>query len=1076
MVALEIQPVSRPSMGQPTSPNNPNNRERKFESFEPRLALSAHSLADIAITTQIQPDQIAGLSGLNQQAAIVSGNTGSAAVSNIFNDYGFDGRGQTVAVIDTGIAWDHYALGGGFGAGSKVVGGWDFAENDANPYDDGPAGFHGTHVAGIIGNTDANYRGVSSGVDLVSLRVFDDAGGGNLQWVEQALQWVHDHRNDFVNPITTVNLSLGTTWNSSTVPDWAELESEFAQLEADGIFISVAAGNSFKQYNTPGVSYPAASEHVVPVASHGADGKLSDFSQRDSRSLVAPGELIRSTVPDHLFFGSKTGQFLGTSGTSMAAPWVAGASTLLREAFDFMGQKSVNQDMLYQTFRDSADRVFDSVTGGWYSRVNLEKAIASIVTDAQGDTFETASNLGTINGGVVVNGTIGRISDVDAFGFTAGKTGRMTLSFETTDSMQTRVAMAGSNVNWSGNQVSFDVVAGQQYKFAVSTGDGIGHYRMNAAITANVATNWGNVADLQKSNVQVSGAKTFEVHATQNGLMTVSGQVLTGNVSYTILDSNMQAIHSGQLNSAGSRLDFQSTAGEKLFIRLDGNGSANLRMTNLISLDNSRLTVFGTSGNDRVEIVTGTQWAVEVNGIAYSFSGSEIQEVVMGGGAGHDTLKVILGQGNHDVHMQPNGISITGQNIRINGGSFETLIATAGTGQNNLWMTGTAGSDTLTSSGNMFALTGSGYGNYGIAFKSVIVNGLGGIDTANLQGTSGNDQLAVATTWANMVTGNSNMVAVQFEQIRFSGLAGDDLVNLHDSTGNDRYTIGNYRANAQVGQVSVSADGVERVNAFSHSGQDTVQFTDTAGNDQFYSSERMGMIDGNGFRGYATGMNTISVESKLGGNDTAQLTDSQGNDDVWMTGGQSVIASGASRTTTTGFSRTNIVSSLGGTDTVNMYGTTGQDSVYSTADATSMNISNGKLNRAVGFGNVLVDGRGGADFAYLVGTQNVDRLTASSTVIQLTRGVGNRLEISNTSQINFEGSGGADELVFSGFGSGDELTGTDVSALIRLAGTTISARDFALLEARTLAGQTAFHDIAAVDYLFMLDGNWQAKN
>ena len=51
-------------------------------------------------------------------------------------EYGFDGSGQTVAVIDTGIAYDHAAFGGGFGEGSQVVGGYDFAENDANPYDD----------------------------------------------------------------------------------------------------------------------------------------------------------------------------------------------------------------------------------------------------------------------------------------------------------------------------------------------------------------------------------------------------------------------------------------------------------------------------------------------------------------------------------------------------------------------------------------------------------------------------------------------------------------------------------------------------------------------------------------------------------------------------------------------------------------------------------------------------------------------------------------------------------------------------------------------------------------------------
>ena len=124
-------------------------------------------------------------------------------------DYGFTGKGQTVAIIDSGIAYNHFALGGGFGANYRVVGGYDFAENDLDPNDDGPAGSHGTHVAGIVGGSAGSDRGVASGVDLVALRVFDDSGAGFTSWVESALQWVHANRNSFENPITAINLSLG---------------------------------------------------------------------------------------------------------------------------------------------------------------------------------------------------------------------------------------------------------------------------------------------------------------------------------------------------------------------------------------------------------------------------------------------------------------------------------------------------------------------------------------------------------------------------------------------------------------------------------------------------------------------------------------------------------------------------------------------------------------------------------------------------------------------------------------------------------------------------------------------------
>ncbi len=150
--------------------------------------------------------------------AVAHAQTGLATARS---NYGLSGRGQTVAVIDTGIAFNHTALGGAWGA--RVVGGWDYAEGDANPYDDGSAGSHGTHVAGILGSADAANPGVAPGVDLVALRVFGDSGGGYFSWVENALRWVYQNRNAFRNPITTVNLSIGTVYNGSNTlrgPRW----------------------------------------------------------------------------------------------------------------------------------------------------------------------------------------------------------------------------------------------------------------------------------------------------------------------------------------------------------------------------------------------------------------------------------------------------------------------------------------------------------------------------------------------------------------------------------------------------------------------------------------------------------------------------------------------------------------------------------------------------------------------------------------------------------------------------------------------------------------------------------------
>lgn len=291
-----------------------------------------------------------------------------------------NGAGQTIVVIDSGIAYDHYALGGGLGADHRVVGGWDFTENDADPYDDGPLGYHGTHIAGVIGSSDPDVPGVAPGADLVALRVFDDSGRGDFDWIESALAWVHSHQDDFKHPITTVNLSIGSGENSEIVPDWTQLEDELETLASDGIFVAVAAGNGFRTYGVAGLNYPAASPFVIPVSSVNDAGQLSEFSQRHERALAAPGELVNSTVPDYLYgFDGITDDFARVSGTSMATPFVAGASVLVREAFEQSGLESATPDEIYQHLMSTADVVFDETTDSNYRRLNLRAAIDAIL-------------------------------------------------------------------------------------------------------------------------------------------------------------------------------------------------------------------------------------------------------------------------------------------------------------------------------------------------------------------------------------------------------------------------------------------------------------------------------------------------------------------------------------------------------------------------------------------------------------------------------------------------------------------------------------------------------------------------
>lgn len=329
----------------------------------------------------------------------VMNNTGTYSFVATGQILGLYGLGQTAVVIDSGIDYLHTSLGGGFGPNYRVVAGYDFMENDNNPMDDqvGLNG-HGTHVAGIIGSDHTTYTGVAPLVDLVALRVFNDAGQNWSTDTEDALMWILNRlleenagTSTIENPITTVNMSItyGGNYASGSGPSWSSLFDSFMNmLKGEGLFIAAAAGNCFNlatscgtTYGTPGLTYPASSAHVVPVMSTNTwTSGLSNFSQRYGSAIAADGYQIWSTVPDWRGNnnGIHTDDFESKSGTSMSSPFIAGAAILIREAFNYFGNTNLNQNIINQHMRSTADTFFDSATSANYLRLNLDRAIDSI--------------------------------------------------------------------------------------------------------------------------------------------------------------------------------------------------------------------------------------------------------------------------------------------------------------------------------------------------------------------------------------------------------------------------------------------------------------------------------------------------------------------------------------------------------------------------------------------------------------------------------------------------------------------------------------------------------------------------
>jgi subtilisin family serine protease len=227
------------------------------------------------------------------------------------------GAGITVAVLDTGVDFAHPALAG------RLLPGYDFVDNDNDPSEEGVYGEnaefgHGTHVAGLIALA-------APDAQIMPLRVLNPDGVGNIWALAEALAFA---MNPDGNPSTAdgadvINLSLSTFERSDLIRDIIKTVTCNDNLPC-GAVVVMAAGNSSSSER----EYPAGDgdNGTIAVGASTQNDSIAAFSNYSSWvSVAAPGEAILSSVP---------GGGYGTwSGTSMAAPLVAGEAALVRAAY-----------------------------------------------------------------------------------------------------------------------------------------------------------------------------------------------------------------------------------------------------------------------------------------------------------------------------------------------------------------------------------------------------------------------------------------------------------------------------------------------------------------------------------------------------------------------------------------------------------------------------------------------------------------------------------------------------------------------------------------------------------------------
>jgi len=281
----------------------------------------------------------------------------------------------TVAVIDSGIDPGHPDL-----IGRIATGGFDFLTNF--PIVPDPYG-HGTHVSGIIAANANNGIGVAGvappSVSVLPLRVLWPDGDPHAQTFTYMdpkspdpshpnFKLISDYTADAVRYATAhgasvINLSLG--WPK--IVDTANAQQAFQDAVKAGVLIVVSAGNDKKEQTT----YPCAYEGVLCVGAISNTGALSIFSNFGGTvDVLAPGDGILSTYSRQV--ESQILRINGyelLSGTSQAAPYVAGIAATLKSAYPQMTLDELKARVLVSA------GALPSANSSLYGLVNLKRAL-----------------------------------------------------------------------------------------------------------------------------------------------------------------------------------------------------------------------------------------------------------------------------------------------------------------------------------------------------------------------------------------------------------------------------------------------------------------------------------------------------------------------------------------------------------------------------------------------------------------------------------------------------------------------------------------------------------------------------
>ncbi|GHD02478.1 S8 family serine peptidase [Zhihengliuella salsuginis] len=334
---------------------------RSYQQLLGAKAFSSNAITKVWLDARVEPSEIA----LDPATGVEQAGAADAW------DLGFNGRGTKVAVLDTGYDSDHPDL------ADQVTDAKDFT---GEGIDDSQG--HGTHVASTIGGSgasDASKTGMAPESELLIGKVLGTYGG-QTSWIIAGMEWAVEEEAD------VVNMSLGST-QPTDCTDPLSLAGE--ELSAQGTTLFVAAAGNAGARET--VSAPGCAEGILTVGAVDAEGDPAAFSSRGATlgghnvkpDLAAPGVDILGAKAG----GAEGGAYVKMSGTSMAAPHVAGAAALLRQAHPGYSAQQLKAALVSSAKPDAAGDVYAQGSGELWAPGAITTELTSDVSVELG-TFD----------------------------------------------------------------------------------------------------------------------------------------------------------------------------------------------------------------------------------------------------------------------------------------------------------------------------------------------------------------------------------------------------------------------------------------------------------------------------------------------------------------------------------------------------------------------------------------------------------------------------------------------------------------------------------------------------------------